>query len=589
MTAVHYGAVALLPEQPPTWQVTATPDVLTRLKRIFPRAYAHESGAVTLRNTDEVCRDLEWVLTRWPLHISRPDRRFLTSQADVNRGRETRVAEILSDSAAHMDLPVTPALPPRPYQLQAHALASASGGLLLADELGLGKTLSASLSLADPAMRPALVVTLAGQMERQWVNELAKFFPDLAVHTAKKKTPYPLDDREGREPDVIVMSYAKLSGWADHLAGRVRTVIFDEVQELRRDESAKYHAALRVTHDGPLTWGLSATPVYNYGGQMYNIINIVRRDVLGSRAEFAREWCSANWGMDEKTRTKDPEALRSHLTGQGLMLRRTRAEVGLQVPPTQVIEQFVDADLAAIKAGEAGSLEIARLILAKETERQHRWQAAGELDMRMRQATGVAKAPFVAGFVNLLLESEEKVLLLGWHRACYDIWLDMLSEHRPVMYTGSESTRQKEQAFEQFSTGDARVMIMSLRSGAGLDGLQRIDGLRVGVCGELDWSPGVHKQFIGRTHRPGQKHETTWYFCVSDHGADPVMIDILNLKQMEADLLVGTETSAFEQVEPARSGAALLAEQVLRRAGAAPATVTPAVTSTRVFEVRRSA
>jgi hypothetical protein len=46
-------------------------------------------------------------------------------------------------------------------------------------------------------------------------------------------------------PDVLIIPYSKLRGWGDHLAGRVRTVIFDEVQELRRP-TAKYEAAARV-------------------------------------------------------------------------------------------------------------------------------------------------------------------------------------------------------------------------------------------------------------------------------------------------------------------------------------------------------
>src|SRR5579884_3848269 len=43
---------------------------------------------------------------------------------------------------------------------------------------------------------------------------------------------------------------------------------------------------------------------------------------------------------------------------------------------------------------------------------------------------------------------------------------------------------------------------MSLRSGAGLDGLQ--EDCTVGVFGELDWSPEQHRQCIGRLDRDGQ-------------------------------------------------------------------------------------
>ena len=45
---------------------------------------------------------------------------------------------------------------------------------------------------------------------------------------------------------------------------------------------------------------------------------------------------------------------------------------------------------------------------------------------------------------------------------------------------------------DDFIDGDARVLMMSLRSGAGLDGLQEVS--HTAVFGELDWSPGVHRQ-----------------------------------------------------------------------------------------------
>jgi hypothetical protein len=57
----------------------------------------------------------------------------------------------------------------------------------------------------------------------------------------------------------------------------------------------------------------------------------------------------------------------------------------------------------------------------------------------MRQATGIAKAPYVAEFVRLLLDSEQKVLLFGWHREVYNIWLHALREFKPLLYTGTES------------------------------------------------------------------------------------------------------------------------------------------------------
>jgi SNF2 family DNA or RNA helicase len=112
------------------------------------------------------------------------------------------------------------------------------------------------------------------------------------------------------------------------------------------------------------------------------------------------------------------------------------------------------------------------------------------------------------------------------------------------MYTGTESITQKENSKKAFTEGDAQVLIMSLRSGAGLDGLQ---GVAKTLCfGELDWSPGVHEQCIGRVHRDGQPGAVMAYFMVSDEGADPMIAEVLGLKRRQIE---GVRTPQGELIE----------------------------------------
>jgi hypothetical protein len=51
------------------------------------------------------------------------------------------------------------------------------------------------------------------------------------------------------------------------------------------------------------------------------------------------------------------------------------------------------------------------------------------------------------------------------------------------------------------------------------------------VFGEIDWSPGVHKQCIGRVHRDGQDEPCTAYFLLSEAGAGPIMAGVLGMKR----------------------------------------------------------
>lgn len=557
------------------WRINADPDVMMRLKRLIPGVKRTAQAGLIISDTEQMAIELEWIQHRWTFEMDDAARALLRSRAKAATDREQLVEGVLSGTATYTrggDW-LTSELPLRDYQRTATDLVRSAGAALIVDELGLGKTLMSLALLEDPAARPAIAVTLTG-LPRQWLRELAKFYPTLTGYEIKTTMPdkelHKFTDADGNlAVDLVVVNYSKLWAWAPVLADHVHTVIFDEIQELRRNESLKYEAAQHLVSRGGMVTGLSATPVYNFGGEMYSIMNIIRPGCLGTREEFLREWSNAGFVNDTngKIRIKNPEALRARLKSQGMFLRRTREDVGINLPAIEVIEQEVPSDEKLLNELSGNAIEMARLILSQDSTNTQKWQSAGELDWRLRQATGVSKAPFVADFVRLILESQDKVLLFGWHRSVYDIWMERLKAFNPVLYTGTESAKQKGDAFEAFIHGDARILIMSLRSGAGLDGLQ--DVCSTLVFGELDWSPGVHRQAIGRLGRPGQKHGTLAYFCVSKDGSDPVILDVLNIKRMESDRLIEPEVNGGNATaQPAASNDHMkrLAESILQRA-----------------------
>ncbi|MDO2396064.1 DEAD/DEAH box helicase [Mycobacterium avium subsp. hominissuis] len=533
------------------WEVEAAPDVMIRIKRIFPRVSATTRGTVTLKATLEVARDLEWLVDRHPMSASVQDRRRLRALASEHRRTEAAVQQVLAGRPLDVGGGpgwVTPAVPLREYQRTARDLVWATGGVVLADELGMGKTFTGLALLEQPEARPALAVTLTGAMPRQWRRQLREFYPQLTSVEVRTGPIHSLQ-RRGRTADLIVMNYAKLDKWQHHLKGVVRTVIFDEVQELRRDESNRYKAAATISSAATYRIGLSDTPIYNYGGEIYNVVDVLRPGALGSREEFAREWCHTS-GLNSKTRVHDPVALRSFLTAQGLLLRRELEEVGIQVPPAIPIEWSVPSDPTVLNEISGNAAALARLILDQSANPRERWTAAGQFDWIMRQHTGIAKAPFVADVVDLMLQSESRVMLLGWHHAVHDIWAERLRRHNPAMYTGRQTDTQKARSLEDFIAGRSRVLILSLRSGAGIDGLQKV--VSTVVFGEMDWSPAVHRQAIGRARRPGQTKPVRAYFCTTDQGSDPVMLETLDLKKMQYDLLIQGVDEGQAQAPPER-------------------------------------
>lgn len=523
------------------WIITTTPDIAMRLKRIFPRMNATVATELRLRETPEIANDLEWVRVRFPFSMSAADEHRMIQ---IAAGHRKKLAELEAIAAEPEKLKAFPlAIPPREYQTLATTLYLKQGHLLCADEVGLGKTVTAIGSLTDPRTLPALIVVKA-HLTKQWAAEVKRFIPGTVVHIVKTTAVYHLPPAH-----VYVITYSKLSFWWGIFARKVRSVIYDEIQELRVQKAKKYKAAELLNGELKFKLGLSATPVCNYGGEIWSVINLLAPDALGDEDEFHREWCVD--GPGGKQVVKDAVALGHYLRRQNLMIRRTRKDVKRELPPVTRYVQEASFDEAIYNRGLSSADELAKIILSGEFTARGR--AARQLDLELRQTTGLAKAPFVAELVRMLLDSGEKVLLGGWHRAVYDVWLDRLRDKKPAFFTGHENDVQKEKARLDFIEGRTDLLIMSLRSGAGTNGLQ--DVCSVAVLGELDWVPAVHDQFIGRLARDGQLEGVQVFIPVAPVGSDPTMASVLGLKHAQATGIVdlGRQCSPdFVETDPQR-------------------------------------
>lgn len=520
-----YGNLELI-DHGNKWAMTnLEPHVAIRMKHLFPRVPKQSTGPFHFPYDLAHCADLDWFLSRYPLAMSEHDRKKLNLGRKAYSEQQAEMERILLPSYIP---PALQGLKPdqeiRQYQMQAIELTRRRKSLLLGDEGGLGKTYtSAGFLCMEPGAMPAAVVC-DPHMQKQWRDKL-NAFTHLRVHMIKKASPYDLPPA-----DVYIFRISQIAGWADIFAtGLFKAAIYDEPQSLRTGDTTSKGAAAKVLSANVIyKMGLTATPIYNYGLEMWNVMQFIDDTVLGSYADFSREW------VDHNGRIKDPKALGTFLREQHAMLRRLKSDVGLQLPKVSRIVESIGYDVAAVKSIE----DLAKRLAIKATTGAflERGQAARELDIMVRQATGVSKARAVAQFVRMLVEAGESVILAGWHRAVYDIWLQEMDDLNPAMLTGSESATQKEKEKQRFMAGEAKVLILSLRSGAGIDDLQH--KCSVVVFGELDWSPGIHQQIIWRVDREGQTKPVTAFFLVSEEGSDPPMMDVLGIKASEAHQIV---------------------------------------------------
>lgn len=528
------------------------PHVVIKMKAVFESIRKSQSQFFYFDNTPENCVDLEWFTQRYPMKMSEQDRELLLSGKKAFLHTQAEMEKILLPDYVPRDIEMVGKL--RHYQSVAHDLALARKILLLGDPVGMGKT-PVSVGLMSTVRHKPHIVVVQTHLPKQWMKEIYKFLPLANVHYVTKRKPYSLPDA-----DIYIFKYGCIGGWVDVLHEMDFGVCtFDEVQELRHDGTDKHEGCRVAALRSEYKLALSATPIYNKGAEIYNILKAMNCYVLGEWSEFYREWCY-NGGY-----VHNPKALGTYLRDNHVFLRRTREEVGRELPPTNKIPFTVEHDEAEVKSAE----ELAKTLAIKSTSGSftERGQATRDLDVLVRKMTGIAKAKSVAEFVKMIASSGEKILLAGWHRRVYEIWNEELKEFNPVMYTGSEVGTQKDKSKEAFISGDAQIMMISLRSGAGLNDLQEVCSTI--IFGELDWSPEVHTQLEGRLRRDrvnegDEDNHVTAYYLTCDYGSDPGIIELLGVKADQARGIVDPHLEAVK-VHTNKTRLKELAESYLKK------------------------
>jgi len=520
--------------------VDAEPHVMSRLRPIFDNAtnwsnrgkYTHRPITFPFNMTS--AKDILWIMQRYNLACDP----LTASKIQEKSDEYDRVLESVVNADKDTTYRVSPEALQLALSLRTHQVTFKNAiwqlkRMLLSDKMGLGKTPSGISMLQEPESRPALIV-VPPHLCSQWEREVNRFLPGASTHVIRGFKNYELP-----QVDVLITGYNRLQPWQDTLLAdksHFKTLIGDEIQELRHTGTGKREIFRILSERVKFCAGLSGTPIYNHGDEIWSVLDAISPECLGSRDEFVEEWCGWSGVV------REPSVLNHYLKTRGLMMRRTPEEVGLHFGEASKHVYTLDADMKQLEAVQNVMKMLALSVLNGNVNEQS--ESSREFDWKLRHATGVAKARPVAEFVKMICDQGDKVLLAGWHRDVYDIWMKELKAYNPVMYTGTESPKEKDKAVKEFVEGNAKVFIISLRSGSGLDGLQR--ACATAVFGELDWSPHVMDQVVARLDRDGQtKHVQAFYLTIAD-GADPFMIELVAKKRDQHDGVVEGKDSAGE-------------------------------------------
>lgn len=403
-----------------------------------------------------------------------------------------------------------------------------------------------------PVLIVAPLVTL-----NNWQRETQKFLKKRSRNGKISENEHPSSVliRTGKAQelgkyDVYIINYDLLHKRIDDLSKlNIKTIVCDEVQHLRSKTTKKYTAVKKLAALESVKYrvGLSGTPIYNRGSEIWPIVDILRPGLLGTFDEFCEYFCYVNEKgkaiVLENKRASLGEELRKHV-----MLRRKKSDVLKELKDKVRYKELIDSDINYYQT------ELGKIWERLEAEQKNATSAFDKFSsykraiQSERQAAGVAKVPHVIEFVKNIMEIEESVVVFCHHKAIHELLHRSLSEYTPASIIGGQSDKERQEGIDRFQNGETKLIIAGLRAGNVGINLSRA---RYVIFAELDWSPAIHRQAEDRLHRIGQKNTVFAYYLMGNGTLDDHVANVLVDKSYEIDAIMDEKAETFENKEKA--------------------------------------
>ena len=450
-------------------------------------------------------------------------------------------------------------------------LLKSSGNALLADEMGLGKTVQTLAYVSTekqtfPVLVVAPLVTL-----KNWEREIEKFLKKKSRNgrIIESTSPSVTLIRTGKSKelpvsDIYVINYELLLKRSDDIEKvGIRTIVCDEVHNLRSKTTQKYKAVKKLAASSTVNYriGLSGTPIYNRGSEIWPIVDILKPGLLGSFKEFCEYFCYVNDKGKAIVLENKRASLRNELQ-KHVMLRRKKADVLKELKDKVRYKQVIASD-TEFYLEELDKiwhkLEAEQKVAQTEFSKSASYHRAIQSE---RQIAGVAKLPHVINFVKDIMEIEESVVVFCHHKVIHKLLHESLQEFSPVSIIGGQSDNTRQDQIDKFQKGESKLMIAGIRAGNVGINLTRAKYV---IFAELDWSPAIHRQAEDRLHRIGQKNTVFAYYLIGNGTLDDHVASILVDKSYEIDAIMDETVDTYENKDKAALILAQIQEKIISK------------------------
>jgi superfamily II DNA or RNA helicase len=446
------------------------------------------------------------------------------------------------------------------YQVEAvrKVLKQFRGRVLLADEVGLGKTIEAGMVLKEYLLRgmvERVLILTPATLVGQWQEEMTTKF-DVPCATSYDALLRQDPAAFWAQPRVIAsLATARRPEHHAILAPQAYDlVIVDEAQHLKNRATANWKLVNALQKRFLLL--LSATPVQNSLVELYNLLTLLKPGIFKTEKAFR-----ASYMMSGKPRLPaNRDRLRDVM--RDVMIRNTRALVDVHLPPRHATTLRLEptADEAAcyqelsrlvqevyrhsstqqrlvlhhLLSAAGSTAATAAAALQRYMDTHHVEAAWHALHARYAALSQTAKEQALSTLLQR--NPDEKKIIFVHHRdtlARLAAVLDQVAMPY-ALFAGAMSGPEKDHAIARFR--DAVPLLLCTESGGEGRNLQFCNTL---INFDLPWNPMAIEQRIGRLHRIGQQREVFIFTLVVRETLEEHILRLLDEKINMFELVVG--------------------------------------------------
>jgi len=405
------------------------------------------------------------------------------------------------------------------------------GRVLLADEMGVGKTIQALWYLKiHPTYRPAIVICPA-HIKYVWRDQ-AKEHIGMRATILNTRTP-PKRGFLDKDRELVIINYDVLEYWMHWLKRmKASVLILDESHYMKSRTALRIENIRELGRKIPHVLCISGTPNINGPQDLWTTLNLLQPNLFPSFLPYAQRYCDPklkSYGWEYKGATNTRELYR--MLKQTCMIRRLKKDVLPELPPK--VRTVVPLDIERRGEYEEALTDFLSWLEKKDKSKVKKASKAKELVKvgYIKRLVAELKMKEALKWIDNFLETNEKLVVFCIHKHIAQI-LTKKYKKISVVVVGTTNQEKRYERIQRFQKKKkCRMMIGNIKAaGTGID---LTAAFSVAFL-ELPWVPGLLLQAEDRVNRWPQKETCFIYYLVAKGTVEEKLCQILQKKHDDA-------------------------------------------------------